>query len=204
MRPLPPASSWIACGTTGTRAVSPSRTPDGDPGRLTTSESPLRRPCRERSAAIGVWRRPSARISSARPGASRSITEQWPPGSRREARTPCPRWSRRARVRRRAAGACARSRPARPAPRACADLEPASRSIVSATSPDSSTRVPWVTPSDTVTTAARIGKCHPHPRISRPTLTPPPPAWHDPIDRGYAGASMSDVPGIPPLPVRVP
>ena len=103
------------------------------PGRLRISVSPTLPATARDSAAIGVCASPVARISSASPGASRSITARSPPASRREGRT-------RAAGRHdqvvvgAARGAPPRCRLARPARRAERTSKPASRSSTSAAS----------------------------------------------------------------------
>jgi len=51
----------------------PSATAFGLPGRLTTRQDPITPASPREIAAIGVWRRPSARSNSDRPAAGRSI-----------------------------------------------------------------------------------------------------------------------------------
>ena len=109
------------------------------------------------SAACGVFRMPAARMSSARPGASRSITARVASGVTSRGPKPVPPV-----VTMRPVPRAARSLSrASIAPRSSATRErstepkPAERSADSATSPERSSRVPAETPSETVSTAAR-------------------------------------------------
>src|SRR6266545_4248682 len=155
--PVSPARSSSACGRTGNTASRLSRTPAGLPGRFRISVPPRLPATARDSAAIGVVSRPAVRISSARPGASRSITALVASGVTSRGPKPVPPevttrrrpWSTRDASRASIAGRSSGT-DERPA-----TSKPALRSISSAASPDSSVRVPAVTPSDTVSTAAR-------------------------------------------------
>ncbi len=154
--PVAPPSSCTACGTTGSSASSDSATPLGLPGRLTTRASPTTPATARDRAAIGVCASPAARMSSASPGASRSMAARVASGVTSRGPNPVPpvvttrAWvaaSRRSAssIRSRSSGTTSRVTTSKPAP----------LRSVEATSPLSSVRVPCVTPSETVTTAAR-------------------------------------------------
>ena len=165
----------------------------GLPGRFTITVPP-RDPATARDrAAIGVCRVPSRRISSPNPGASRSRTARVASGVTSRGPKPVPpvvttranpRWSARSRrtvsMAGRSSGTAARA----------ATSNPASRSNASAASPEPSARVPWVTPSETVTTAARMPLTHPS------CQTRPEPVRTRP-HRSYYGADRDGDGGIP-------
>ena len=181
----PPPRSCTACGSTGMIADKPSRTPEGEPGRFTTSESPIVPATARDSAAIGVWVRPSARISSAKPGASRSMTARVASGVTSRGPNPVPpvvttspcdaeSSVKTPSISRRSSGTTLR----------VVTSNPLARRIDSARSPDSSTREPRVTPSETVTTAVEIVDAIPSSShlACRPTS-----ASRGALEAGYAG-----------------
>jgi hypothetical protein len=147
--------SSTACGISSTIAANDSRTPAGLPGRFTTSADPAAPTTARDSAAIGVCCSPAARITSASPGASRSITARVASGVTSRGPNPVPPvvttrpWS--AASVRSAASICGCSSGTTVR---VAISKPADRSIRSAASPEASSRVPAATPSLTVTTAA--------------------------------------------------
>ena len=131
--------------------------PSGLPGRFTISAAPRAPAIPRESAAIGVCDSPVARISSASPGASRSMTARVASGVTSRGPNPVPP------VVTTSPFVDASSRSA-DSISACSSAttrrsdtsKPAARSNASAASPEASSRVPWVTPSETVRTAARV------------------------------------------------
>src|ERR1019366_3133653 len=85
-----PRSNSSTCGANSTIASNDSTAPLGEPGRLTIKTRP-RVPTTEReSAASGVASRPRARINSAMPGISRSRTARVASGVTSRGATPVP------------------------------------------------------------------------------------------------------------------
>ena len=84
-------SSSTACGSTGSTASSDSRTPFGLPGRFTDQRGPRAPATARESAAIGVWRSPAARISSASPAPRGRSRRASPRASRLADRSRCRR-----------------------------------------------------------------------------------------------------------------
>src|ERR1019366_2824547 len=156
VRPLSSSSTW---GTNSTIASRDSTAPLGDPGRLTIRTRP-RVPASDReSTASGVVWRPQARISSPRPGISRSITDRVASGVTSRGATPVPpvvkmaeTWPPSARVARRALISEASSGMAS----MTETLQPSCSNRSRAAGPERSARAPALTESLMVRTAALV------------------------------------------------
>src|SRR5690606_25742022 len=86
----PPRNWSTACRSSGSSTARPSFTPPLDPGRLTISVRPAT-PARPReSAAVATFSRPYARMASAMPGTSWSMTRRVASGVRSVGEMPVP------------------------------------------------------------------------------------------------------------------
>jgi len=85
-----PRSRSRTWGTTSTIAFSDSTAPRGEPGRLTINTLPRVPATARESAASGVAARPARRMTSARPGISRSMTARVASGVTSRAAMPVP------------------------------------------------------------------------------------------------------------------